>query len=693
MSKNIAVVLIVLLLFVTGFAFWNYDRLNKIQDSLSEKHKLLEESKELIEKQENSISELEEQMKESEEKIQSLAEVDLKQQSEKIFTEKITQYQQEIDDLRKMLEETIEQSKAEYQDIALLIAEKDRLENVLAEKEAQWQVGEEENKKMIVSLNEEINKYESNINLVNEKITELKQHLDSEIDIRKDLEEEISQYQDRINSLQEKLTVSQEDEAQVQLIGQLQSSKETLEKEIEQRDAVLEKIREEYKQLQTQLVNYEDKVDSLQGNMSSLEKDNKILDEIQKDLLQLKEEKNNLEAILAEKESQLAANEKESKQAIESLEKLLVEKETQWQSKAEESNAKIASLKEEIQRYDSNLKEIGSEMLSLKQGLRDEASLKEKLQERIVFLTDEIAYLKDEIAGYRETEHSYLSVLNQLNAEKEELSKKVDNDIEIDQNEYQELMTQVNIYQDQIEELKKELAVIKDRDELFNSEQVHQLQEKIEALEKVFSEKEEEWGNQNKENRELIAYLKNQLKEYQEEIEVVKLDSSLFKEDISEQVELQQERIARIRDREEQIAELTSEIERNAKKIADYEGMIEQLRAKLQEQKDLSYQEKQKLLDDLTFLLEERELIQNNFNQYRTKILRLESEIAELYNKMASLEKDESSQYYEIKKGDCLWNIAKNRYNEGIAWTKIFEANQELIKNPDLIYPYQQWLL
>jgi len=449
--------------------------------------------------------------------------------------------------------------------------------------------------------------------------------------------------------------------------------------------AVLEKIREEYKQLQTQLVNYEDKVDSLQGNMSSLEKDNKILDEIQKDLLQLKEEKNNLEAILAEKESQLAANEKESKQAIESLEKLLVEKETQWQSKAEESNAKIASLKEEIQRYDSNLKEIGSEMLSLKQGLRDEASLKEKLQERIVFLTDEIAYLKDEIAGYRETEHSYLSVLNQLNAEKEELSKKVDNDIEIDQNEYQELMTQVNIYQDQIEELKKELAVIKDRDELFNSEQVHQLQEKIEALEKVFSEKEEEWGNQNKENRELIAYLKNQLKEYQEEIEVVKLDSSLFKEDISEQVELQQERIARIRDREEQIAELTSEIERNAKKIADYEGMIEQLRAKLQEQKDLSYQEKQKLLDDLTFLLEERELIQNNFNQYRTKILRLESEIAELYNKMASLEKDESSQYYEIK--------TKNRYNEGIAWTKIFEANQELIKNPDLIYPYQQIII
>jgi len=114
-------------------------------------------------------------------------------------------------------------------------------------------------------------------------------------------------------------------------------------------------------------------------------------------------------------------------------------------------------------------------MLSLKQGLSEEDSLKEKLQERIEFLTDEIDYLKDEIVDYRETEKSYITALQQLQADKEELSEKVDNDIEIDQEEYQKLTDQLNIYQDQVEELKKELAVVKDNDALFKSEQVRQI--------------------------------------------------------------------------------------------------------------------------------------------------------------------------------------------------------------------------
>lgn len=41
---------------------------------------------------------------------------------------------------------------------------------------------------------------------------------------------------------------------------------------------------------------------------------------------------------------------------------------------------------------------------------------------------------------------------------------------------------------------------------------------------------------------------------------------------------------------------------------------------------------------------------------------------------------------YKVKKGDCLWNIAKKYYGDGSKYTKIYEANKKLIgSNPNLI--------
>lgn len=45
---------------------------------------------------------------------------------------------------------------------------------------------------------------------------------------------------------------------------------------------------------------------------------------------------------------------------------------------------------------------------------------------------------------------------------------------------------------------------------------------------------------------------------------------------------------------------------------------------------------------------------------------------------------------YTVKKGDCLWNIAKKLYGNGADYTKIYEANKDKIKNPNLIYPNQE---
>jgi nucleoid-associated protein YgaU len=45
--------------------------------------------------------------------------------------------------------------------------------------------------------------------------------------------------------------------------------------------------------------------------------------------------------------------------------------------------------------------------------------------------------------------------------------------------------------------------------------------------------------------------------------------------------------------------------------------------------------------------------------------------------------------YYTIVKGDSLSKIAKEVYGDYKKWTELFEANREVIKDPDLIYPGQ----
>lgn len=44
---------------------------------------------------------------------------------------------------------------------------------------------------------------------------------------------------------------------------------------------------------------------------------------------------------------------------------------------------------------------------------------------------------------------------------------------------------------------------------------------------------------------------------------------------------------------------------------------------------------------------------------------------------------------YVVQKGDSLSKIAKAEYGNANAWRKIFEANRDIIKNPDLIHPGQ----
>ncbi len=52
-----------------------------------------------------------------------------------------------------------------------------------------------------------------------------------------------------------------------------------------------------------------------------------------------------------------------------------------------------------------------------------------------------------------------------------------------------------------------------------------------------------------------------------------------------------------------------------------------------------------------------------------------------------------SATSYTVQSGDTLWKISKEFYGEGSQYMKIFEANQDILKNPDHILPGQKLVI
>jgi len=45
---------------------------------------------------------------------------------------------------------------------------------------------------------------------------------------------------------------------------------------------------------------------------------------------------------------------------------------------------------------------------------------------------------------------------------------------------------------------------------------------------------------------------------------------------------------------------------------------------------------------------------------------------------------------YEVKSGDSLSKIAKQEYGNANEWNRIFEANKDILKDPNKIFPGQK---
>lgn len=48
---------------------------------------------------------------------------------------------------------------------------------------------------------------------------------------------------------------------------------------------------------------------------------------------------------------------------------------------------------------------------------------------------------------------------------------------------------------------------------------------------------------------------------------------------------------------------------------------------------------------------------------------------------------------YTVKRGDCLWNISKKHYNKGSKWYDIWKTNKKNIKDFDVIYRGQKFII
>ena len=171
---------------------------------------------------------------------------------------------------------------------------------------------------------------------------------------------------------------------------------------------------------------------------------------------------------------------------------------------------------------------------------------------------------------------------------------------------------------------------------------------------------------------------------------------------------------------QEKIAALQSEIDALKAKLADLDGQIQQTQAEFWQALDSSPEGLQIFLDALNQL---RAQIQGLLNlppgelyKRGDEVARIETRLNELASQKVAKHPDAETvindirgllsrlknalanaqppfDVYTVIRGDYLWRIAKKPdiYGDPFQWIRIYTKNRDLIKDPDLIFPGQDF--
>ena len=181
----------------------------------------------------------------------------------------------------------------------------------------------------------------------------------------------------------------------------------------------------------------------------------------------------------------------------------------------------------------------------------------------------------------------------------------------------------------------------------------------------------EEWQEREASARALMAEEQKKILALKNEIETIEHEIAVVGNEIYDLLGTDEDGLNRY---SEDLADLREQVEDlralPAEELLTRQDEIAGLRKRLDELK----KDKHSLLTEYS---EELDLISGLLDQMKVKAPQSRNE------------------YYLVSRGDCLWRISgkKQIYNDPYKWPRIFSANRDQIKDPDLIYPDQRLLI
>ena len=438
-------------------------------------------------------------------------------------------------------------------------------------------------------------------------------------------------------------------------------------REVEEKNLKLESSEELISELKENIQEKEKQIEELKASLAEGKKD--LEKEYADKLTELTEEKAKLEALLAEKEETIKTivqQKEESEQIVISKDELILELKENIQEKEKQIDELKADLtkeekdseKEFAVKISELIKEKGQleALLVEQQGiLQTKDREKEELVSKLEDCNNQINELKDKLVQQEiEEEKDYVAKLSALTEEK----SKLENQLKI----YQDLLTEkedtIVLIKQQNEDSEKSIAE-KDKTIVELSESIKGYENQIKEISEQAAKEKEKQIEKETEYSNKLSLLTEEKSKLETQLKASK-DLLLERENTIALFKQQKEDLEKvISDKDKTIAELFENIK-------GYENLVKEL------QKKMAQEEKEKE------------------TEYAAKLALLKEGKKIIEAKLAEAIKKTIPDYYEVKKGDSLWKIAERFYNTGEKWIRIFEANTNKIKNPNIIYPYQR---